>query len=364
MTIPTTPGNAPEIRCPFCLELFRWDGQGLHEWTEAEDYKPLDVSMIVDPVKQEDRLRNAFVVCPASEHGLQHFLPLDYMRYSPPLVIGLVGASSAGKSTMLAVMVNEIDRGGLNKFRFTARPLVRERHEEFRRTKLKELILDGKRLDRTAKAVGNVQFADAFLLVSESDMRPVVFFDVAGENLADPGPATRFLQAVNALIFVVDPDRVLGRVPGSRGADGKPMGDDAFKAVLDTLIPPDGAPAQYLDIPAAIVLGKADTLRFEPPIARWLAEQNGLAEAVDAGKIRAESRDVYAFLYQNHGNPWLEPFNRFRQCTLHVMSATGSSPVNQSYPRGLRPRRVLEPLVAILSMTGVISGAEADQVGR
>jgi hypothetical protein len=265
---------------------------------------------------------------------------------------------------MLAVMVNEIDRGGLNRFRFTARPLVRERHEEFRRTKLSDLILQGKRLEATAAAAEIVQFADAFLLVSETGVQPVVFFDVGGESLVDVGPATRFIQAVNALIFVVDPDRALGRIKGSIGADGRPVGDDAFKAVLDTLIPQDGAPAQYLDIPAAIVLAKADTLRFEPPVARWLAEQNGSAGTIDAGKIRAESRDVYAFLYQINADPWLEPFNRFRRCTLHVMSATGSSPVDQSYPRGLRPRRVLEPLIAIFSMTRVISGAEADQVGR
>ena len=375
MTAPPTPtaspvdnGSAATVRCPHCLDSFRWDEQTVYERTELGAYNQFAADLITDPVKREERLRDAYVRCPnpSGDAKAEHYLPLGYLRYLPPLVIGLVGTAAVGKSTLLAAMVNEIDRGGLIRYGFNVRPLVHERHMEFRRTRLERLMQTSKALNSTAPAAEGVEFADAFLLVKETAVQPVIFFDVGGESLADVGPTTRFIQAVGALIFVVDPDRALGRVEGSRDAAGQPTseGDLAFNAVIGRLSPPSGLAAQHLDRPAAIVLAKADTLRFEPPVSRWLSQPEGTATAIDAGLIRAESRDVYAFLYQHDASPWLKPFDSFRRCTLHVVSATGSSAVDQSYRHGLRPRRVLDPLIAILAMTGVIGGPGADQVGR
>jgi hypothetical protein len=116
-------------------------------------------------------------------------------------------------------------------------------------------------------------------------------------------------------------------------------------------------------MPAAIVLAKADTLRFEPVIARWLARQEETGE-LSSREFHEESRDVYAYLQARKGGSWLSPYHRFSRCTLHVVSATGSEIVGTTYSRGLRPRRVLQPLVAILAMAGVIGSPEADWVGR
>ena len=46
-------------------------------------------------------------------------------------------------------------------------------------------------------------------------------------------------------------------------------------------------------------------------------------------------------------------------------SATGGDGAEQNtvYPRGVRPRRVIRPLAAMLAMTGVLTGPEADRVG-
>ena len=88
-----------------------------------------------------------------------------------------------------------------------------------------------------------------------------------------------------------------------------------------------------------------------------------LAGAFEPARIHAESRDLYAFLYQNDATSWLAPFKSFSRCTLHAVSATGGSPVDMKYHRGLRPRRVLEPLLAILAMKGMIDRPGADRVG-
>jgi hypothetical protein len=358
-------GGTPKVRCPTCLGSFQWDEQELFERTELGEFKSLDDSLAADDLKRQKQLRKAYIRCPNPDHDfpVEHYLPLRYLRYRPPLVIGLVGTKRVGKSTLLAAMIDEIDRDGLARYGFTVHPLVEELHEEFRKTRLEQLMKGGQSLDGTPAAEENVEFADAFLLTKESFVQPIAFFDVGGESLARE---KRFFQAVNALIFVVDPDTALGRTDGSRDATGRPSsaGDPAFNAVLGSLGPSSDAPAEFLDQAAAIVLAKADTLRFEPPISQWLSQKNGVPATIEADRIRAESRDVYAFLYQCQAEPWLKPFSVFRRCTLHVASATGSEITgNKTYRRGIRPRGVLEPLVAILAMTGVISGPEAAQVG-
>ena len=203
-------GSLPMVRCPHCLDSFRWDEKEVFERSERGSYEPFAVDTITDPVKREERLHNAYVRCPnPSRDAKEHYLPASYVRFLPPLVIGLVGTGNSGKSTLLAAIVDEIDRGELSRYGFNVRPLVHELHQEFRRTRLEELISEGKALGLTKAAEENVEFADAFLLVKDEATQPVAFFDVSGESLGKVGPQTRFIQAVSALIFVVDPDRAL-----------------------------------------------------------------------------------------------------------------------------------------------------------
>jgi len=84
---------------------------------------------------------------------------------------------------------------------------------------------------------------------------------------------------------------------------------------------------------------------------------------VDVVSIRAESRDAFALLHEHGAGSWLQPYYRCRKCTLHFASATGGEVVDSRYPRGARPSRVLEPLIALFAMTGVIGGPGMDEVG-
>jgi len=64
---------------------------------------------------------------------------------------------------------------------------------------------------------------------------------------------------------------------------------------------------------------------------------------------------------------WARPYQECVKATLHVASPTGGAALEDGeggvYPRGVMPRRVLRPLVAMLAMTGVLTGAEAERVG-
>ena len=112
------------------------------------------------------------------------------------------------------------------------------------------------------------------------------------------------------------------------------------------------------------MLNKGDLVRFEDPVTRWLRSGDG---TLDAEEFLSESRDVYAFLHKKGAAAWTLPYEVCRKATLHVVSPTGG--VGQSegeggiYPRGVTPRRVLRPLIAMLAMTGVLTGPEAEKVG-
>lgn len=138
-------------------------------------------------------------------------------------------------------------------------------------------------------------------------------------------------------------------------------GDVAFGTVLDRL--PRTGP--YLETPAAMVLGKSDLLRFQPPVDRWLGENPPAALGPD--HFLEESGDVHALLRQYAGPAWLRPFDAFRRCTLHIASATGGQEKQGRFPAGTGPRRVLEPLLSLLAMHGIIEapgGAASFGVGR
>jgi hypothetical protein len=85
---------------------------------------------------------------------------------------------------------------------------------------------------------------------------------------------------------------------------------------------------------------------------------------LDAGEFLRESADVYAFLYEKGAAAWTRPYHDCAKATLHVASPTGGAGQRGGvYPRGVTPRRVLRPLVAMLAMTGVLTGSEAEKVG-
>lgn len=371
MTIPPPPGpGRPALRsvvCHVCLTEFVPNlSTDLYERGPSEKERQLVIPPGSSTALQAELMRNALVRCHSDKPAV-HYLPIDFVRYQRPIVIGLIGMKGTGKSTLLASMIDEIEKNnGLRDYGLRARPLVPNKHEEFHKSHLVNFD-NGQALDATPAAAENVDYADGILLIKGSDVpQPVIFWDVGGESFsASQAEYTRFIQAFTALIFVVDPDII-------KGPDTKV--DRTFRLVFDRLNKDTGDVVEYLDQPAAIVLAKADKLRFEPAVARWLAQRSEPGW-IDHDQVDRESRDIYAFLHQCKA-PWaLIPFDTFRKCTLHVVSATGSnapqpeqsaasSDPAPAYIRPLRTRRVLEPLVAILAMHGTINSPGADQVGR
>jgi Double-GTPase 2 len=359
---PPAPKAAGDVVvCPICLgDITDWNTQSPWEWEPTRGvYQELEIPPGLTELQRAPHLRHAYVRCTARRgSALQpddqpHFLPANYGRFGRPAVLGFVGLSMAGKSHLLSAMVARIVAGDLRKgYQVTHDPLDHARHQVFLDSHVNPLLREGKVLPGT-RETDVLEFADAFLMNDESGQRrPVAFFDIAGGDLASlrKKKATDFLYMADGLFFVVDPERLADRW----------VQDNTFSNVLNII---RERPRQE-SVSAAIVLTKADTLRFEEPIDRWLRYEPEL-EPLDATQFLRESADVYGYLESRNALALAAPYEKCAKATLHVVSATGGSGAekNTVYARGVRPRRVMRPLAAMLAMTGVLTGPEADKVG-
>ena len=340
---PSSPGPVPQIPCPICLGRLSWAGLPYYTFDKSlNQYVPLDLPSGLSDEQRNRMLRTASVRCPnPGDTTRTHYLPAGYGTFGPPAIYGFIGNTTSGKTHLVASMVGAIEQGGLASYGLHAVPMDLDQHQLFLRTMVRPLLVESTRLSPTRE--GEVAFVDAFVVSDEQGgRRPLALFDVAGSELSDVGDAKRFLDIADGLVFVADPARF--------AEDG--LGDAAFNTVLNLLHSSD----RLAKVSAAIVLNKADLLKFDDPVAYWLRRDE---ERLDPADSLAESADVYAYLHQRGAQAWTRPYQECGRATLHVASATGTNTVE----RGVRPMRVLKPLVSLMAMTGLLPTPEAETIG-
>jgi hypothetical protein len=358
---PTVPGRhrhrhqaeprAEQVRCPMCLhEIKDWAALDYWHWDPGiEEYVEHKIDPGLDELQLRRSLHGASVRCEESQRIGPHYLPADYGRFGPPIVLGFVGLTLSGKTHLLASIVGEIAKRELGKRNITASPLDLALHRRFLRERV-EPLQQGRVLPGTSEGI--VQIADAFLISPRrGPERVVALFDVAGGDLTKIREAKEFLWIADGLFFVVDANRM-----SAQSAD-----DETFGNALDVVRnrPPNQA------VSAAIVLNKADLVRFDEPVDRWLRSETVPRDGqLDPTEFLRESADVYAFLESRNALAMAEPYEVCDKATLHVVSPTGGPAGGGGfYPRGVTPRRALRPLIAMLAMTGVLTGADAKEIG-
>lgn len=355
------------VRCPICMDFTEWpSGEFVYLWSDDQERMARHDLVDLDQAKRTEHRLRGYQAC-ENPHGApsapRHFLPALYAEYEEPLVVGLVGGSQAGKTHLLTAMIREVLRGGLAPYDLRAQPLDFRAHRFFYRDFL-EKFEKGEQLAATGRDVNAGGFAESLLITGpDGTRRPIVFFDVAGEDLEQVDTTDRggrFLVATGAVIFVYAPEdpltqrEIFAQIPAGRDLD------DAYRLSLARI-----TAAQDADqLPVTIAVTKADRLRYRPPADFWL--RRGAETGLNAARIREESRDAYAYLHAVGAAVAVAPYAEFERCTLHFVSASGGDvqAERKEFSRGVRPLRVLEPLVSILAMAGVLTGPEAQKVGR
>lgn len=309
-----------------------------------------------DPHESEsswrDRLTIAYRPCGEVGRPGTHLLPFDYADYTP-ISIGMVGHSKAGKTHLLAAMIGRLCSSdpALHRLGLRVGPIDLAVHQRYLTENITPLITHRRELAGTP-ANARVEFCDALKVTNAAGRSfAVTFFDLAGERLARPGDdEVRFYASADALIFVVDPDSL--PVDGRARTNGDVSFDVALRR-LDARRAPRMNPS-FRPVAAAVVVGKADLIRFsDRSVSNWLAFGSP-EEETDLSTVEQESADVYAYLARRRANSWLRPARECYRSTLHFASAT-NGPAEEGVFRGsFRQCRVLKPLLAVFAMTGIL----------
>ncbi|MFB6889323.1 hypothetical protein ACFCX4_08420 [Kitasatospora sp. NPDC056327] len=347
------------VLCPYCLEYIRFDPGALYAPDAVRELKPYAFSDNQNPRLLADELRGAFQLCSGNQGTPPHHIPVPYLTNGRPLTVAMIGQSNTGKSHLLTQMIAEIADDRLKPYGLSWQSVNPEQHASFLNDRVVPLR-DGRVLDHTISLGdgGRARFVESLLITdARGRVRPLAFFDLAGEDLLRTDALLRFLLGIDALVFVVDPTLAmplpqLDELRATLRLHVNRDGDPAFATALDR-IPRTGP---YLTVPSAIVVAKADLLRSEPPVDRWLTEPGTVP--LSRRRLYEESRDVYALLHRHAGKAWLRPFDTALNCTMHIASATGGRQEDSRYPRGVRAQRVLEPLISLLAMHGIIELAD------
>jgi hypothetical protein len=354
-------GRAADVHCPICNRRIEWNATPPYQL--GTDGRP--ERLVRDPRESEnswqDRLINAYRPCGDVTRPGTHLLPYDYADYRP-LTIGMIGHSKAGKTHLLAAMISRLcsNDPALGRLGLRVGPLDLGVHQRYMADCITPLIGRRRELPGTPTNLP-VQFCDALKVTNAGQQSfAVTFFDLAGERLTRPNDdEVRFYASAHALVFVVDPESLPRR--GS-AAGGDASFDVALRRLEARPRPPSAAPLR--PVAAAVVVAKADLIRFHDRLpADWLA-LGSPDEEVALGTIERESEDVYAYLSQRGATPWLRPAQECYRSTLHFASATNGPARDGAFGGAFRQCRVLKPLLAIFAMTGVLDESALQPAGE
>ncbi|TQM68492.1 50S ribosome-binding GTPase [Actinomadura hallensis] len=307
-------------------------------------------------------------------------LPSAYCD-SPGRIVALVGAKNAGKSTYIAVLLHELMNRVGTELDASLVACDDRTIERYKRDFARPLLEERRLLPTTASAATGPREPLVYLLTRtrrgrfsrpRNDSLALVLFDTAGEDLRSREVTDlhlRYLEAADAIIFLVDPlelpgaragvrDGVAGAPPPHpRDPDGEPL--NVIARVTEALRRRYGArPGEPLPVPVAVALTKIDVLR--PALLRQSALHRSRSGqgVLDLDDRDAVHEQVRALLHEWQAGQ-LDTYlgQNYAEHALFGLSALGAAPEGERVGAGgVRPHRAEDPLLWLLYRFGMLDG--------
>jgi GTPase SAR1 family protein len=325
-------------------------------------------------------------VCPDCHNPL----PSAYVD-SPGRIVALVGAKNAGKSTYIAVLLHELMNRVGTELDASLVACDDRTIERYKRDFARPLLEERRLLPTTASAATGPREPLVYLLTrtrpsrfapsrlglgragrGRTDSLALVLFDTAGEDLRSREVRDlhlRYLEAADAIIFLVDPlelpgagaalmDAVPGR-PRTPGDDPDSEPINIIARVTEALRQRHGTrPGDRLPVPVAVALTKIDVLR--PALLKQSAlhrsrDGSGVLDLDDREAVDAQVRALLHEWQAGQLDTYLG--QQYADHALFGISALGGVPEDGRVGAGgVRPYRAEDPLLWLLYRFGMLDG--------
>jgi len=300
-------------------------------------------------------------------------IPRDFLDMRS-LPIALLGAKASGKSNYIGVLIEEIRKKMARTFNCSlSMSCSKESKDAYDELYYKPLYINGSTVKATD--LGEVPppliFPLSFMNKKNRivNMAALTFYDTAGENLNDQSEMhkyNRYITNAHGIIMLLDPLQVpkIRELLTNNGFNALPAQNTAIYDVLDiiiTMIRKVKKVKGQIQIPLALVFTKIDVLEQYNvlPEGSCLKEES---EHIKRGAfIRPDFENTNIQMKDLIDN-WLDAdllnyIKLFKQHSFFGVTALGQNPTNGGTKidsKGIRPRRVLDPLLWLLAEHGHI----------
>jgi len=292
-------------------------------------------------------------------------IPIEFLSMKS-LPIALLGAKQSGKSNYIGVLINEIRRKMADPFNCTlSMACSQESKQTYDDNYYNPLYKEGLVIRGTdaqtelPPLIFPLRFMDAKKRII--NMAALTFYDTAGENLnsqSDMEMFNRYITNAHGIILLLDPLQVpyIREKLTANGFNALPPQNTEIYDVLDiiiTLIRRVTNIKGQIQIPLALVFTKIDVLEQYNilPEDSCLREES---EHIKRGAFIKPDFENTNIQMQDLMDNWLDShllrlIQQFKQYSFFGVSSLGGNPDGTRINGGIRPRRVLDPLIWLLA---------------
>jgi hypothetical protein len=303
---------------------------------------------------------------------LKKEIPIEFLSMKS-LPIALLGAKASGKSNYIGVLINEIKKKMASPFNCSlSMACNKESKEAYDDLYYGPLYKSGIVVKGTDAGieVPPLIFPLRFMNAKNKivNMAALTFYDTAGENLDDKNQMhkfNRYITNANGIILLLDPLQVpnIRDKLTANGFNGLPDQNTEIYDVLSMIIDVIRSVKNITDqikIPLALVFTKIDVLeRYDVlPENCCLREES---EHIKRGAFVNQDFENTNIQMKDLIENWLDDdlityINQFKHHSFFGVSSLGGNPTGTKIDSGgIRPRRVLDPLLWLLATNKYIN---------
>jgi len=297
-------------------------------------------------------------------------IPIEFLSMKS-LPIALLGAKASGKSNYIGVLINEIRKKMTSPFNCSlSMTCSQESKQAYTDIYYRPLYEQGITVRGTdAGEVPPLIFPLRFMDMKNRiiNMAALTFYDTAGENLNDKSVMNtfnRYITNARGIILLLDPLQVpnIRNKLAANGFNSLPQQNteiyDVLSIIIDVIRSVKNIRGQ-IEIPLALVFTKIDVLEQYNilPEDSCLKEESehikrGAFVKPDFENTNIQMKDLIENLLDDDLIGYI---NQFKRHSFFGVSSLGGNPNGTKIDgKGIRPRRVLDPLLWLLAEYGYI----------